>query len=76
MGEFLCPENPYLPANQPGAPHHLPAYSVERLLDTQFRLLRNDLMGPLLENTQNLLAKANGELTSVAQALFRKHDIL
>jgi hypothetical protein len=60
MDEFLCPEKPYLPANRPGAPNHLPAHSVDRLLDTHFRLLRNDLMGPLLDSVQKMLAKSDG----------------
>ena len=35
---------PYLPANTYEVPHHLPAESAARLLDIQFRLLREDLM--------------------------------
>lgn len=35
---------PYLPGNIAGAPHHLPSESMERLLDIQFRLLREELM--------------------------------
>ena len=42
--ELMCPVPPYLPVTVPGAPHHLPAGSMERHLDTQFRLLREDLM--------------------------------
>ena len=34
---------PYLPANIFAAPHHAPADSMERLLDIQFRLLREEL---------------------------------
>lgn len=41
--ELMCPVNPHLPVTVLGAPHHLPAGSMERLLDTQFRLLREDL---------------------------------
>ena len=41
--ELMCPVPPYLPVTVPGAPHHLPAGSMERHLDTQFRLLREDL---------------------------------
>ena len=41
--ELMCPVPPYLPVTVAGAPHHLPAGSMERLLDTQFRLLREDL---------------------------------
>ncbi len=42
--ELLCPLNPYLPAFIPGATHHLPEHSMERHLDIQFRLLREELM--------------------------------
>ena len=41
--ELMCPVAPHLPATIPGAPHHLPAGSMERHIDTQFRLLREDL---------------------------------
>jgi hypothetical protein len=41
--ELTCPVPPYLPFNLPDAPHHLPANSMERHLDIQFRLLREDL---------------------------------
>jgi len=61
MEEFLCTQRPYLPANKPSAPSHLPADSIERLLDTQYRLVRHDQMGPLLDNVQSMLAKADGE---------------
>ena len=41
--ELMCPIAPCLPVTIPGAPHHLPAGSMERHLDAQFRLLREDL---------------------------------
>ena len=41
--ELTCAVPPYLPVTIPGAPHHLPAGSMERHLDAQFRLLREDL---------------------------------
>ena len=41
--ELMCPVPPYLPVTVPGAPHHLPAGSMEKHLDVQFRLLREDL---------------------------------
>lgn len=43
QGEMLCSVMPFLPANIPGAPHHLDVDSMERLLDIQFRLLREEL---------------------------------
>ena len=42
--ELFCPVQPYLPVFSPDAPHHLPADSMERHLDIQFRLLREELM--------------------------------
>ena len=49
---------PYLPGNRPEAPHHLVSDSIDRLLDTHFRLLRHDIMHPLLLNVQGVLAQA------------------
>ncbi|KAH8981146.1 hypothetical protein EDB92DRAFT_2055683 [Lactarius akahatsu] len=42
--ELLCPLPPYLPVFLPSAPHHLPENSMERHLDIQFRLLREELI--------------------------------
>jgi hypothetical protein len=42
--ELVCHSPPFLPANIYGAPHPLPLESMERLLDIQFRLLREELM--------------------------------
>lgn len=41
--ELMCPVTPHLPVTVPGAPHHHPPGSMERHLDIQFRLLREDL---------------------------------
>lgn len=41
--ELICRIPPFLPANIFGAPHPLPSESPERLLDIQFRLLREEL---------------------------------
>lgn len=41
--ELTCRIPPFLPANIFGAPHPLPSESPERLLDIQFRLLREEL---------------------------------
>lgn len=41
--ELICRAKPFLPANFYDAPHHLPQESMERLLDIQFRLLREEL---------------------------------
>lgn len=42
--ELLSIDPPYLPINAAEAPHHLPPDSMERHLDIQFRLLREELM--------------------------------
>ena len=42
--ELLCPLTSYLPPFLPEAPHHLELNSMERHLDIQFRLLREELM--------------------------------
>lgn len=41
--ELTCRISPFLPANLYGAPHPFPAESMQRLLDIQFRLLREEL---------------------------------
>ena len=41
--ELLCRLPPFLPANVFGAPHPAPHSSMQRLLDIQFRLLREEL---------------------------------
>ncbi|KAH7335665.1 hypothetical protein B0J17DRAFT_707621 [Rhizoctonia solani] len=45
--ELLCEDEPYLPANFFEAPHFHDPRSVERLLDIQFRLLREELTSPI-----------------------------
>lgn len=42
--ELLCLHAPFLPANIPNAPHPHPPDSMARLMDIQFRLLREELM--------------------------------
>jgi hypothetical protein len=41
--ELVCRTPPFLPGNFYEAPHHLETGSMARLLDIQFRLLREDL---------------------------------
>ncbi|KZT10660.1 P-loop containing nucleoside triphosphate hydrolase protein [Laetiporus sulphureus 93-53] len=53
--ELTCRIPPFLPANIYGAPHPLPAESMEKLLDIQFRLLREELTAPLRLSIQLLL---------------------
>ncbi|KIK93721.1 hypothetical protein PAXRUDRAFT_828683 [Paxillus rubicundulus Ve08.2h10] len=50
--ELMCRIPPFLPASLFAAPHHAPPESMERLLDIQFRLLREELMAPLRRAVQ------------------------
>ncbi|PFH53777.1 hypothetical protein AMATHDRAFT_73192 [Amanita thiersii Skay4041] len=50
--ELMSTREPFLPASFYDAPHHLPSGSMERLLDIQFRLLREELTGPLRTSIQ------------------------
>lgn len=43
-GELLSPVSPYLPPLLAEAQHHLPPNSIERHLDIQFRLLREEMV--------------------------------
>lgn len=42
--ELLCEQAPFLPCIIPNAPHPYPSESMSRVIDTQFRLLREDLL--------------------------------
>lgn len=42
--ELASSSSPYIPPTLVEAPHHLPANSMERHLDIQFRLLREELV--------------------------------
>ncbi|EJD52447.1 P-loop containing nucleoside triphosphate hydrolase protein [Auricularia subglabra TFB-10046 SS5] len=53
--ELVCVVPPFLPANIPGAPHPAPTDSMERILDIQFRLLREELTAPMREAVQAVL---------------------
>ncbi|CAG8591908.1 3194_t:CDS:10 [Funneliformis mosseae] len=44
--EILCKRTPFLPYSLPDAPHFLPD-GAAKLLDTQFRLLREDMLNPI-----------------------------
>ncbi|KAF8332045.1 uncharacterized protein EI90DRAFT_3056359 [Cantharellus anzutake] len=52
--ELTSTFSPYLPPNVPNAPHHYPDHSMARLLDIQFRLLREELIAPLRDAVQLL----------------------
>ena len=44
QAELISTIPPFLPANIPDAPHHLRTDSMEKLLDVQFRLLREEFL--------------------------------
>ncbi|KIM23242.1 hypothetical protein M408DRAFT_264957 [Serendipita vermifera MAFF 305830] len=50
--EMMTQTPPYFPENIPEARQHLPKNSMERLLDVQFRLLREELPAPLRHAVQ------------------------
>ncbi|EUC58484.1 NFX1-type zinc finger protein, partial [Rhizoctonia solani AG-3 Rhs1AP] len=54
--ELLCEADPYLPGNFYEAPHYHDPGSVERLLDIQYRLLREEFTSPLRLAVQNVVA--------------------
>ncbi|KAI6157793.1 hypothetical protein BKA82DRAFT_4061548 [Pisolithus tinctorius] len=54
--ELMCPIEPFLPATLYDAPHPASADSMERLLDVQFRLLREELTAPLRRAVQLVYA--------------------
>ncbi|KAF8598648.1 hypothetical protein BDV93DRAFT_593819 [Ceratobasidium sp. AG-I] len=54
--ELICKDDPYLPPNFAEAPHFLEPTSVERLLDVQFRLLREELIAPVRVAVQHLVS--------------------
>ncbi|KIP03937.1 hypothetical protein PHLGIDRAFT_129844 [Phlebiopsis gigantea 11061_1 CR5-6] len=56
LGELRSSHTPYLPPSIAEAPHHLPAWSMERLLDIQFRLLREEMVTPLRASIAAVLA--------------------
>ena len=54
--ELVCTVAPYIPANVTPAPHHLRSDSMERLLDIQFRLLREELLLVVLQSLHGSIA--------------------
>ena len=52
--EILCERQPFLPSSIHSSLHFLPD-GAARLLDTQFRLLREDLLNPIRNGISNLL---------------------
>ncbi|KAG8703866.1 hypothetical protein FRC09_003894, partial [Ceratobasidium sp. 395] len=62
--ELMCEDDPYLPPNFPGSPHFHPQQSVERILDIQFRLLREELTAPIRLAIQLVIADLRRPPTS------------
>ncbi|KAK0451445.1 uncharacterized protein EV420DRAFT_1621833 [Desarmillaria tabescens] len=52
--EMISASRPYIPVNRPDAPHHLAPNSMERHLDIQFRLLREELVAPIRASISTL----------------------
>ncbi|KAI0294249.1 P-loop containing nucleoside triphosphate hydrolase protein, partial [Multifurca ochricompacta] len=48
--ELLWPLGPYLPVFLQTGPHHLPEHSMQRHLDIQFRLLREDMISSIRQS--------------------------
>ncbi|KAG8712686.1 hypothetical protein FRC11_014505, partial [Ceratobasidium sp. 423] len=71
--ELLCPDEPYLPANFFEAPHFHEPGSPERLLDIQFRLLREELTSPI-RLAVNLMVEDLKKLKSGVTALSKILD--
>jgi len=63
--ELSCPLQPYLPVFLPMAPHHLPVNSMQRHLDIQFRLLREEMMYVLISNLFSLYTGLFGRFIKV-----------
>ena len=72
--EVLCDKRPYLPFNLRNSPHHLPADSTERHLDTHFRLLREDFMYSLRECCQAWQKESPAKKTSIRDRFFYNPD--
>ncbi|KAG6830463.1 hypothetical protein H0H92_000616 [Tricholoma furcatifolium] len=75
--ELLSTIAPFLPANIYGAPHPHPVETMQRLLDTQFRLLREELTAPLRTSVQlvreDFLHPRNGKEKNVLQGILKNN---
>ncbi|RIA88937.1 hypothetical protein C1645_739024 [Glomus cerebriforme] len=61
--EILCDRQPFLPSSLPNTPHFLPD-GVARLLDTQFRLLREDMLKPIRGGISSFLTALSEDWSS------------
>ncbi|CAE6531432.1 unnamed protein product [Rhizoctonia solani] len=70
--ELVCQDDPFLPGNFAEAPHFYDPKSVERLIDVQFRLLREELIAPIRMATQLIvsnLQKPSGATTELSKLI-------
>ncbi|KAI9097309.1 hypothetical protein DFS34DRAFT_685944 [Phlyctochytrium arcticum] len=65
-GEILSARKDFLPMNVVGAAHHLEG--IQRVFDTQFRLLREDTTGPLRDAVRMVLDRWNTLANPPAEA--------
>jgi Zinc finger C-x8-C-x5-C-x3-H type (and similar)/RNA-binding, Nab2-type zinc finger len=72
--EVLCARDPYLPINDISAPHFLDGPS--RLFDINFRLLREDMIGPLRNAVNTILQKIrpNAPISKLLSNRDRLHE--
>ena len=66
--EILCKRNPFLPSTLPTTPHFLEP-GPDRLLDTQFRLVREDMLNPLRIGLHDFLAGLDKDKAQIAKLL-------
>lgn len=64
-GELLSENRPWLPRNSSDAHHILELGTQERHLDTHFRLMRHDLVGPLTEAIASVFHDGNASWRSL-----------
>ena len=69
--EVLCVRDPYLPINDISAPHFLDGSS--RLFDINFRLLREDMIGPLRNAVTTILQKLHPDAPISKQLSYQHH---
>ncbi|KAH7335672.1 hypothetical protein B0J17DRAFT_667287 [Rhizoctonia solani] len=70
--ELVCQDDPFLPGNFAEAPHFYEVKSVERLIDIQFRLLREELIAPIRMATQLIMSdllKPDGTTTILSKLI-------
>ncbi|RDX40863.1 hypothetical protein OH76DRAFT_1412593 [Lentinus brumalis] len=68
--ELFSPVAPYMPVFSPEAPHHLPLGSMERHLDIQFRLLREEL----ISTTRSSLTAIHDDLLNIWEGRRQKNE--